>query len=184
MKEIKIFIILSLLSLVFSQECIIGKNCPNKQGICVGTSCNCLDGYITVLNSKLSQTEQIYCNYPQKHHLIALILELFLPSIGHFYVGKYWFGIIKLIFGVTFVLSNYYVYKELKIPSYIQALRETILYKDPYENVLFSRFGPDFLYIARLLFNISFYPFWIFYVVDIYMYFSKTYYDGNGVPLF
>ena len=84
---------------------------------------------------------------------------------------------------MTFVLSDYYVYKELKIPSYIQALRETILYKDPYENVLFSRFGPDFFYIARLLFNISFYPFWIFYVVDIYMSFSKTYYDGNGVPL-
>ena len=184
MKEIIILIILPLLSLVFSQECIIGKNCPNKQGICVGTSCNCLDGYITVLDSKLSQTEQIYCNYPQKHHLTALILELFLPSIGHFYVGKYWFGIIKLIFGETFVLSNYYVYKELKIPSYIQALWETIL-NNPYEGDIFSAtVGPDFFYIARLLFNISFYPFWIFYIVDIYMYYSKTYYDGNGVPLF
>ena len=60
MKEIIILIILPLLSLVFSQECIIGKNCPNKQGICMGASCNCLDGYRTVLDPKLSQTEQIY----------------------------------------------------------------------------------------------------------------------------
>ena len=184
MKEIIILIILPLLSLVFSQECIIGKNCPNKQGICMGASCNCLDGYRTVLDPKLSQTEQIYCNYPQKHHLTALILELFLPSIGHFYVGKYWFGIIKLILGVTFVYSSYYRYKQLKIPSFITALQETILNKDPYEGGCFDRFGPDFLDIAQLLFNISFYPFWIFYIVDIYMYYSKTYYDGNGVPLF
>ena len=187
MNLIKILNFLPLLSLVFSQECIIGKNCPNNQGICVGTSCECLDGYRTVLDPKLSQTEQIYCNYPQKHHMIALILELFLPSIGHFYVGKYWFGIIKLILGVTFVCSSYYRYvyiRQLRNKGYILILWETILNKYPYENILIDIHGIDPLDIAQLLFNISFHPFWIFYVIDIYMYYTKTYYDGNGVPLF
>ena len=185
MNAIKILIILPLLSVVFSQECIIGKNCPYNQGICVGTSCECLDGYRTVFNPKLPQAFQIYCNYEQKHHMIALVLELFLPSFGHFYTGHFWLGIIKLVLGVTFASSSYYLYKELKKPGYIQALKETILNKilaGPFLQV--NRTGIDMKDVAQLLFNITFHPFWIFYAADVYMYYSKTYYDGNGVPLF
>ena len=115
--------------------------------------------------------------------MIALVLELFLPSIGHFYVGKYWFGLIKLLLGVTFACSSYYLYKEVKRPSYIEALRETIINK-----ILLNfdlRGGNHLKFeIAQLLFNVTFHPFWIFYAVDVYMYYSKNYYDGNGVPLF
>ena len=57
MYEIKLLIILPLLSLAFSQECIIGKNCPYNQGICIGTQCECLDGYRTVYDPKLLQTQ-------------------------------------------------------------------------------------------------------------------------------
>ena len=38
--------------------------------------------------------------------------------------------------------------------------------------------------IAQGLFNITFHPFWIFWAVDIYLFFSKIYYDGYGVPLY
>ena len=184
MYEIKLLIILPLLSLAFSQECVIGKNCPYNQGICIGTQCECLDGYRTVYDPKLLQTQQIFCNYAQKHHMIALVLEIFLPSIGHFYVGKYWFGLIKLLLGVTFACSSYYLYKELKMPSYIKALRETIINKILLNIPLHGRDENFSLDIAQLLFNITFHPFWIFYAVDVYMYYSKNYYDGNGVPLF
>ena len=37
--------------------------------------------------------------------------------------------------------------------------------------------------IAQALFNVTFHPFWIFWLFDIYMFFMKSYYDGNGIPL-
>ena len=102
----KLFIILSLFSFILPQECIIGKNCPYNQGTCIGTSCECLDGYRTRFDPRLPQEFQIYCNYQQKHHLIALVLEMFIPSVGHFYVGHIWLGIIKLFLFVSAVGSS------------------------------------------------------------------------------
>ena len=37
--------------------------------------------------------------------------------------------------------------------------------------------------IAQKLFLFTFYPFWILYIADIYMYITKSYKDGNGIPL-
>ena len=96
MAEMIFFILLSSFSFILSQECIIGRNCPYNQGICVGTSCECLDGYKNFFAPRLAQADQIYCNYKQKHHLIALVLEMFLPGFGHFYAYHYWLGLIKL----------------------------------------------------------------------------------------
>ena len=185
MNAIKILIILPLLSVVFSQECIIGKNCPYNQGICVGTSCECLDGYRTVFDPKLPQAFQIYCNYQQKNHLIALVLEMFLPSVGHFYVGHIWLGIIKLFLFVSAVGSSYYLYNEVQIPSYIEAVKKAIMNQMfPDDDKLKSGHGGITLEeIAQGLFNITFHPFWMFWVFDLYMYFTKSYNDGNGIPL-
>ena len=99
-------------------------------------------------------------------------------------MGKYWFGIIKLILGVTFICSSLYLYKQYKYRSYIEAIWETIFNKDHHEGLFCLHPINMTEMIARLLAPISFHPFWIFYVVDIYMYFTKTYYDGYGVPLF
>ena len=116
--------------------------------------------------------------------MIALILELFLPGIGHFYIGKYWFGIVKLLLFLTTFSSSYYIYKELKIPIYIEAIREIIL-NNILSGIVYScKGGINSLDVAQQLFNFSFHHFWIFYVVDVYLYCSRTYYDGNGVPLY
>ena len=185
MSKIHILIILSLFSFILSQQCILGKNCPYNQGICAGNTCECLDGYKNFFDPKLSQAEQIFCNYKQKQHFIALVLELVLPSFGHFYVGKYWFGLLKLFLCVSAVSTSIYLYKEMKIPTYVEAIGKAILNKilerkDFTEN----KDGFSLRDIAQLLFNITFHPFWILYLIDIYMYFTKTYYDGNGMPLF
>ena len=37
--------------------------------------------------------------------------------------------------------------------------------------------------IAQYIFNVTFHPFWILYFIDIFMYFTKSYKDGNGIPL-
>ena len=184
MSKIIIFILLPLFSFILSQDCILGKNCPYNQGFCAGTTCECLDGYRTLFNPKLPQAEQIFCNYKQKHHIIALVLEVFLPGFGHFYTAHYWLGLIKLALCLAFIWSSYYLYNEMRIPSYVEALKKTILNKILDDLSRKPKGGISTTDIAQLLFNITFHPFWIFWLVDIYLYFTKTYYDGNGVELF
>ena len=185
MTKMIFFILLSLFSFILSQECIVGRNCPYNQGICVGTSCECLDGYKNFFDPRLAQADQIYCNYKQKHHLIALVLEMFLPGFGHFYTYHYWLGLIKLILAITSIGSCYYLYHEIKVPSYIEAIKQAILNKIlDTEEFKSGRGGLSLTEIAQFLFNVTFHPFWIFWAVDIYLYFSKIYSDGNGVPLF
>ena len=187
MEKMIFFILLSLFSFILSQECIVGRNCPYNQGICVGTSCECLEGYKNFFDPRLAQTDQIYCNYKQKHHLIALVLEMFLPGFGHFYTYHYWLGLIKLLLAVTSIGSCFYLYHEIKVPSYIEAIKKAILNKileTEEEGLKSGRAGLSLADICQYLFNLTFHPFWIFWAVDIYLYFSKIYSDGNGIPLF
>ena len=175
MAKIMIFILLPLFSFILSQECIEGKNCPYNQGFCAGTSCKCFDSYRTLFNPKLPKSEQIFCNYKQKHHLIALILEVFLPSIGHFYTGHYLLGLIKLTLCLASIWSSYYIYREMRIPSYFEALKKTITNKICDGDFRCPRYGISRRDIAQQLFNVTFHPFWLFWLVDIYLYFSKIY---------
>ena len=114
------------------------------------------------------------------------VLEMFIPSVGHFYVGHIWLGIIKLFLFVSAVGSSYYLYHEVQIPSYIEAVKKAIMNQMfPDDDKLKSGHGGITLEeIAQGLFNITFHPFWIFWAVDIYLFFSKIYYDGYGVPLY
>ena len=114
-----------------------------------------------------------------------MVLEIVLPGFGHFYTGKYWFGLGKLILCLTAVGTSLYLYKEMKIPGYIEAIGKTIMNKiTEKEDGPQGVGGIDMKDIAQLLFNITFHPFWIIWVVDIYLYFSKTYDDGYGIPLY
>ena len=74
--------------------CIPGDNCPNGQGYCQVDTCVCNYGYQTLAtNNPLNQK---YCNYSQSSRWAPFILELFLPSIGMFYIGRFMHGAIKL----------------------------------------------------------------------------------------
>ena len=180
----KIYLIISLFSLAISQQCIAGTNCPFNQGICVGGACQCLDGFKTFYDKSLTQEQQIFCNYKQINHFIPLVLE-FIPGIGlgHFYIGRYWLGVIKLCLAITFVSCSLYLYKELKVPSYVEAIGKAIINKIIPDELTGGNGGITPEEIAQFLFNISFHPFWIFWLFDIYMFFMKSYYDGNGIPL-
>ncbi len=74
----------------------------------------------------------------------------------------------------------------MRIPGYVEALKKTILNKilETGGGTRTPKGGISTRDIAQILFNITFHPFWIFWLVDIYLYFTKTYYDGNGVELF
>ena len=121
---IKILLISSLLidSLQQQLTCTLGQNCPLNQGMCVGDFCQCLDGFYSLLDPKLLPDQQIYCNYEQINVYKPLIMEIFLPSIGHFYVGKYWLGLIKLILLITYVTCSYLIYGYFGVPRFITTI--------------------------------------------------------------
>ena len=123
---IKCLIYLSILTLSYEQQCILGKNCPYNQGICVSNICNCLSGYQTLLDPSLPTDQQIFCNYQKISQYTPLILEIFFPSIGHFIVGKYWMGLLKLALLIVFLSSSLYLYQTLKLPSFISSLFQYI----------------------------------------------------------
>ena len=121
---IKIILISSLLiySLQQQLQCTLGQNCPLNQGMCVGDFCQCLDGFYSLLDPKLLPNQQIYCNYEQINVYKPLIMEIFLPSLGHFYVGKYWIGLIKLILLITYITCSYLIYGYFGVPRFITTI--------------------------------------------------------------
>lgn len=118
-KFIKIFLYLALLNYSFEQQCVLGGNCPFNQGECVGTTCNCLNGFYSLLDPQKPVEQQIYCNYEQINVYAPIILELFLPSFGHFYVGNYLIGILKISILLVYLFTSYYLYNTIKMPKYI-----------------------------------------------------------------
>ena len=74
------------------------QNCPANRGTCSGENfCFCFDGYFSTYESN------VLCDYEQKDRTLYFLLEFVLSfGIGHFYVGKYIYGCIKLICFVLF----------------------------------------------------------------------------------
>ena len=75
--------------------CIQGENCPINQGFCSEGQCICLYGFVTF--SKFENPNNItYCNYHQVNRIAPLVIEIFFPSIGLFFIGRLIHGFIKL----------------------------------------------------------------------------------------
>ena len=122
----KLILYLSLLLLSYEQQCVLGKNCPYNQGECITDYCICNKNYHTLLDSTLPPEQQIFCNYKKMSQFTPIVLEVFLPSIGHFVVRNYWLGLIKLSLLLTFIFSSYYLYNEIKLPELMETLLEKI----------------------------------------------------------
>lgn len=123
----KIILYLSFFAFSYEQapQCVLGKNCPFNQGICATPNfCKCNEGFETLVDETLLPGQQIYCNYEQISQYIPIVLEIFLPSIGHFVVGNYWLGAVKFILIISFVLSSFSLYDELRVPTLLGYLNE------------------------------------------------------------
>ena len=94
-KLISVFIIIYLNIGRISSVCIQDGNCPFNQGVCRLDKCECINGYQTYITDQTS-TNPIYCNYKQTSKWVPFLLELFFPSIGLFYLGRYFHGFLKL----------------------------------------------------------------------------------------
>lgn len=121
--KILLFLSFFLLSCGQAPQCVLGKNCPFNQGICATPNfCKCNEGFETLIDETLLPGDQVYCNYEQMSQYTPIILEIFLPSIGHFVVGNFWIGAAKFILIVSFILSSFSLYDELRVPSLMKYL--------------------------------------------------------------
>ena len=76
-------------------------NCPRSRGICTrDNKCICLKNYIT--HENFTEYGEYQCNYLQSNQANIFILEfLFGFGTGHFFLGNYILGFLKLIFTLT-----------------------------------------------------------------------------------
>jgi len=96
-----------ILKRMLMSKCSV-ENCYPNSGVCKGEKCFCLEGYLTIPMKNDFRS----CNYSQKKTIYALLLESFgLIGFGHLYAGRYFNGILKLLwffvnifYGVQFVL--------------------------------------------------------------------------------
>ena len=85
--------------------CIQGENCPINQGFCSEGQCICLYGFVTF--SKFENPNNItYCNYHQVNRIAPLVIEIFFPSIGLFFIGRLIHGFIKLCLAIYIILCG------------------------------------------------------------------------------
>ena len=159
--------------------CIAGQNCPIGKGICVADYCKCNEGFYTLNDPTLPQgQQQMFCNYAQKSLYQPLILELFLPGVGHISVGHYWLGIIKILLLVTYLSTTYYLFGRLEFPKLFLYLLEKFGF-----SVLLPRGGSSTLEkILDLVRELSGIIVTLMYFADLFLYKMEVYTDGYGVP--
>jgi hypothetical protein len=141
----------------------------------INTKLRCAQGYVNYDDSKDSRNVK-NCQYVQKKQITAFFLELFLwCGIGHFYSGRILIGIIKLIFFISFfVIYGFlrrYASKEDDNDIFISVDDDSECLPEQVEKLL----GILFCIVCCGLF--------IWQVIDLVMFASNKYYDGNGVPL-
>ena len=183
-------------------NCLQGINCPNDKGKCINGICVCINDYYTLTdnNSQINRNNS-FCEYKKINRIYPLIIELFFPSFGHFYVGKYYMGFIKLALIITPIICfayGYYVYKNNKEENnsndidneqnFLSARGEVEIQPSGVESELHVAnkvkqkvsYKMYFPVAVTFLCSLVFFP---WHIMDLIFYFFGFYYDGNGVPL-
>lgn len=125
------------------------SSCPSPNYCIDNTICKCGEYRANIITNN----SNIYCQYKTKLQLIAILLELIFPGIGHIYLSRSISGIIKMLISILTIYFFIYTDKRKK--------------------------GQFFLFVASMISCI----FLIYYIVDIYLLFINEYKDGNDVPL-
>jgi hypothetical protein len=97
-----------------------------KEGECTDGVCVCNYGYTTLKHSN----SYMQCDYKRKERIVAVLLEFFFPiGIGHFYVGNYFLGILKLSLFIVILISistgicfSYYSKNSVLAPFFVLCL--------------------------------------------------------------
>ena len=89
------FIILFISINSIKALCVQGENCQTNQGFCSQGQCICLYGFVTFSKFE-NPNNTTYCNYHQVNRIAPLVIEIFFPAIGLFFIGRLIHGFIKL----------------------------------------------------------------------------------------
>ena len=159
--------------------CVAGQNCPLGKGICVADTCQCNEGFYTLYETTLQPgQQQIFCNYAQKSIYQPLILELFLPGVGHISVGHYWLGLFKILLVVIYFSLTFYLYNNFQLPKLFLYLFEKFGF-----SVFLARGGTSTLEkILDMIRELSGIILTLMYFADLFLYKMEVYTDGYGVP--
>ena len=164
--------LITIISLIFLYKlnyvkltCIPNINCPKEAGQCITNNCICFDEYYSLNNKLNPKNDTMFCEYKRMSRFAPLILEFFLPTIGHLYAGKMNLFISKLFF-IIFPLIGYCC------------------------GLTNSQQNPDgtpknistFNWILLILLILSSIILPFFHIIDLICYSFVFYYDGNGVP--
>lgn len=91
-------------------------NCKNEFGICSDDKqyCICKSGFI---HSPKVTSKKRLCGYKKYNGIVAIILELFLPGLGIFYLNSYTLGFIKTVLftGTYYSWDKYKGFKKFVI---------------------------------------------------------------------
>jgi hypothetical protein len=136
-------------------------NCKDPYGHCLNSfTCLCSPGYAQDYNQPASQDSPI-CSYKLKTQAVFLMLEFFFWfGIGHFYAGRWLYGLLKLLYIAGIILIDCLT----KIPLKSKTNK-------------FQRFWYSFIYV--LYFSIL-----IWQLFDIIMIGLNKFYDGNGMQFY
>ena len=195
-----IFILIFSLISYTNNICIEGQNCPFGQGFCLTNKCQCFNEYWSVIN-EAEQTSPIYCNYKKYNRFYILIIEFFLPCIGHLIAGKYYFFIIKFLLlfcPIIYFVIGFFFYRKDDDGDYNKNInnwepsREDILQNNNDENSLdealhkANREYKDVNKLSQIPLMLSFFcliAFLFMHLIDLICYSFGVYYDGKGAPM-
>ena len=145
--------------------CIKNENCPKENGICVKNNCICFDEFYS-FNSKINpKNDTIFCEYRKMSRFAPLVLEFFLPTMGHLYAGKTNLFFAKLFF-IIFPLIGHCC-----------GLTDNRQNPDGTAKVISTC---NWILLILLIISAVILPF--FHIIDLVCYSFGIYTDGNGVP--
>ena len=145
--------------------CIKNVNCPIEAGQCIANQCKCFDEFYSLINRINPKNETIFCEYRKMSRFAPLILEFFLPSVGHLYAGKMNLFFSKLFF-IIFPLIGY-------------CCGLTNSQQNP-DGTFKNISTLNWILLILLIICSIILPF--FHIIDLVCYSFGFYYDGNGVP--
>lgn len=193
-----IFNILLLSSIqILNSQCVMGKNCPPERGICKAGVCECFYNFWTLKNLNQLNSTQSYCNYQKTSKFLPLLLEFFIPSLGHFYSGRYVHGLIKLGLFLVPVIIMFYVFISSKKNNNNKGDTEGVHYGSRENDELEEKNDDDLHTANHSIKNLpcetgcTFFcvascviMFCILHLVDLICFLFAIYYDGYGSPFY
>ena len=146
-------------------SCIKDKNCPKDNGTCKNNICICFEEFYSLKHKLHPKNDKIFCEYRKMSRFGPLILEFFLPTLGHFYAGKINLFIAKLFFIIFPLIGHCCGLTENRQNS---------------DGTAKSLSTCNWILLILLIISAVILPF--FHIIDLICYSFGFYRDGNGVP--